>query len=85
MPGMKRAIKKYSTKQAVSAVLKLLPYLSDTQILRILEIAKKISANPAFKERVQVIEDKIKSGHPALDIIRRLNNQLSANPKKKLI
>jgi len=82
---MKKAFKKYSTKHALSGVLKILPYLSDQNILRILQIAEKSSVNPAFKERVLVLEEKIKNGHPALQIIRRLNKQLSSVPKKKLI
>ncbi|MCM8816345.1 MAG: radical SAM protein [Candidatus Omnitrophica bacterium] len=85
MPGMKKTIKKYSAKHALSGVLKILPYLSDRNILRILSIAKKASVNPAFRERIIVLEDKIKSGHPTLEIVRRLNKQLSAVPKKKLI
>ncbi|MCM8828409.1 MAG: radical SAM protein, partial [Candidatus Omnitrophica bacterium] len=82
---MRKAIKKYSATRALSGVLKVLPHLSDTNILRILSIAEKSSVNPAFKERVLVIEEQIKNGHPALDIVRRLNKQLSSVPKKKLI
>ena len=85
MRGMRKAIKKYSATRALSGVLKVLPHLSDTNILRILSIAEKSSVNPAFKERVLVIEEQIKNGHPALDIVRRLNKQLSSVPKKKLI
>ncbi|MGB9642671.1 MAG: radical SAM protein [Candidatus Ratteibacteria bacterium] len=85
MPEIKRKIKKYSAKQTLSGVLKILPHLSDQNALRILSVAEKISVNPAFKERVLVIEEKIRQKHPTLEIIRRLNNQLSSVPKKKLI
>lgn len=85
MKGIKKTIKKYSARQALSGVLKILPHLSDNNILRILSVAKKISVNPAFKERVCVIEEKIKNNHPTVEIVRRLSQQLSAIPKKKLI
>ncbi len=85
MGGIKKRIKKYSAKQTLSGVLKILPHLSDQNVLRILSVAEKISVNPAFKERVLVIEEKIKQKHPTLEIVRRLNNQLSSVPKKKLI
>jgi len=78
-------IKKYSSREALSAVLKILPHLSDNNIIRILSIAEKLSVNPAFKERVVVIEDKIRQKHPTVEIVKRLNNSLSQTTKKKLI
>lgn len=85
MLSMRSSIKKYSARQALSGVLKILPHLSDQNVIRILSIAERISVNLAFKERILVIEEKIKQKHPALEIVRRLNNQLSKTPKKKLI
>ena len=85
MSEIKKRIKKYSARHALSGVLKILPHLSDDNVLKILKVAEKVSVNPAFKERVIVIEDKIRRKHPTLQIIRRLNSQLSAKPKEKLI
>jgi len=85
MSRLKHNIKKYSAKQALTGVLKILPHLSDQNIIRILTIAEKASVNPAFKERVLVIEEKIRQKHPTVEIVKRLNSQLSPNSKKKLI
>ncbi|HQL65623.1 MAG TPA: radical SAM protein, partial [bacterium] len=85
MSRLKHNIKKYGAKQALTGVLKILPHLSDQNIIRILTIAEKASVNPAFKERVLVIEEKIRQKHPTVEIVKRLNSQLSPNSKKKLI
>jgi MoaA/NifB/PqqE/SkfB family radical SAM enzyme len=76
-------MKQYGTSRAVKAILALLPHLSDANIIRLTRLAEKIVANPAQKERVRIVREKFESGHPSMELARRLASRLSPASREK--
>lgn len=78
-------IKTYGTKQAIKGILSLLPHLSDANIIRLTGLAEKLVANESQKERLKIVRGKFESGHPSLEIARRIASRLTPATKEKIV
>jgi MoaA/NifB/PqqE/SkfB family radical SAM enzyme len=78
-------LKEYSVTHAIKAMTGLLPRLSDNHILKLTNLAEKIVANPAQKERIEIVRKKFQEGHPSLEATRRIIQNVSPKTRDKIV
>jgi len=78
-------IKNYAKKQAVKQVMKILPNISDENLIKFTYLAEKLTSCEKHKKAIQRVRELFKQGHPSVKLAKNLSKNLSKNCREKLI
>jgi len=83
--GMVYGIKRLSRKLVIRQMLRMLPHLSMNNICRIIDLGERLLNREDYKEVAESMKGYIREGHPAVEVIDRVLNDLSTECRFRTI
>jgi MoaA/NifB/PqqE/SkfB family radical SAM enzyme len=80
-----RRARRYSIEKFVTTSLSLLASSSEENLIALTHLAERISQKPAYRETIRWIRTLFETGHPGLDIAKRVLSDTHPHHRKKII
>jgi MoaA/NifB/PqqE/SkfB family radical SAM enzyme len=81
MSSLKEMVINYSQKQLIRAIRKLVPKVSNKNLIIMLRLAEKLAGDPENKRKIGNLIDLFQRGHPCIELGKKLLSQ----PNKKCV